>query len=143
MKRILNSLAPMAVCVLVAFSATQQVRAADADGTWTWSRPGRDGGEPRTSTLALKADGEKLTGKLTTPGRGGGEPVTTEITEGTVKDGTISFKISREFGGNSFVQTYTGKIDGDSITGKIAFERNGESQSRDWSAKREAAKAAK
>jgi hypothetical protein len=40
------------------------------------------------------------------------------------------------------VQTYTGKLEGDTITGKISFDRNGETQSRDWSAKREVAKAA-
>ena len=144
MKRIFNSATPLAACFALAVSLITPLaaRAADVDGTWTWSRPGRDGGEARTSTLVLKADGEKLTGKLTTPGRGGGDPVATDITEGTIKDGAISFKVSREFGGNTFVQTYTGKIAGDTLTGQIAFEREGQTQTREWSAKREAAKAA-
>ena len=85
--------------------------AADISGKWTGQMPVR-GGELADATFVFKVDGEKLTGKLTTPGRGGGEPVTTEITDGTIKDGAISFKISRDFGGNSFVQTYTGKIAG-------------------------------
>lgn len=38
------------------------------------------------------------------------------------------------------VQKYSGKLTADAIKGKIAFERNGEAQSRDWEAKREAAK---
>jgi hypothetical protein len=31
---------------------------------------------------------------------------------------------------------YTGKLSADTITGKIAFERDGQTQSRDWEAKR-------
>ena len=49
----------------------------------------------------------------------------------------MSFKIVREFNNNKFVMNYSGKVDGDVIKGKIESERNGNTQSRDWEAKRE------
>lgn len=144
MKSFLNPILSIAACLFLAASlnASAQEEKADVTGNWSWTQQRRGGGgdttaEPRKFTLALKADGEKLTGKLTSPGRQGGEPTTSEITEGKVKDGEISFKISRQFQGTDFVQTYTGKVSGDSITGSVAFERNGETRSRDWSATRE------
>jgi hypothetical protein len=35
------------------------------------------------------------------------------------------------------VQKYSGKVEGDEIKGKIEFDRQGQTQSRDWVAKRE------
>ena len=35
---------------------------------------------------------------------------------------------------------YSGKLAGDTIKGKMEFDRNGEATSRDWEAKREKAK---
>jgi len=127
------------VCSAVMLGVLPQLQAADPSGTWGWTTPGRQGGEPRKSTLTLKAAGEKLTGKLKTPGRQGGDPRETEITDGKVKGDEISFTIKREFNGNTFVMKYSGKLAGDTIKGKIEFERNGEAQSRDWEAKREKA----
>jgi len=45
--------------------------------------------------------------------------------------------VTREFNGNKFVMTYTGKLSGDSIKGETKFERGGEEQSREWEAKRD------
>ncbi len=117
---------------MVAFAADK----ADPTGTWKWSVPGRNGGEPRTTTLKLKTEGEKLTGKISAPGRQGAEPREIEIKDGKVNGDEISFTVSREFNGNTFTQKYKGKINGDVIKGKVEFERNGEAQSRDWEAKR-------
>ena len=49
------------------------------------------------------------------------------------KDGDLSFKVVRERQGRKMTSTYTGKVKGDTITGKVQF---GENQSRDWEAKR-------
>lgn len=143
MKLALNTMVQLAVCLFFVSSLTTQAQEAkpDATGTWSWTREGRNGGEPRKSSLALKAEGVKLTGKLTSPGRQGGEPRITEISDGKVKDDEISFNITRQRQTNTFVTTYTGKVSGDSITGTIAFDRNGETRSREWTAKREAAPA--
>ena len=124
-----------AVLALAAFSSF----AADASGTWTWSTPGRDGGEARKSTMKLKVDGEKVTGTIATPGREGAARET-EITNGKIKGDQISFDVTREFQGNKFTAKYSGKISGDTITGKMATERDGNTRERDWEAKRETAK---
>jgi hypothetical protein len=103
--------------------------------------PGRNGGPDRTNTLTLKVDGDKLTGKLVTPGRGG-RTNEMEIAEGKLAGDAVSFTITREFNGNTMTSKYSGKVEGDTIKGKIDFERDGEAQSRDWEAKRQAAAAA-
>ena len=117
-----------------------QAAEGTAAGDWTWSTPGRNGGEPRKTTLVLKVEGEKLTGKITSPGRQGGEPQATEISEGKVKGSEVSFQVVREFNGNKFTMKYSGKLEGDTIKGKIESERDGQTQSREWEAKREAKK---
>ncbi|MCX6926634.1 MAG: hypothetical protein NT154_26010, partial [Verrucomicrobia bacterium] len=76
------------------------VQAADATGTWTWTRPGRNGGADMKLTLKLKADGEKLTGTLTSPNRDGGT-TDTAIADGKVKGEEVSFTVTREFNGNT------------------------------------------
>ncbi len=131
----------LAACAVLTLGAASQALAADATGTWTWTRPARaSGGDPAKMTLTLKADGEKLTGTLTSPGRQGGEPTKTEISEGKVKADEVSFSVTREFNGNKMTSKYSGKVTADTIKGKTESERNGETQSRDWEAKREAAK---
>jgi phage shock protein E len=109
-------------------------QAADADGNWIWTTPGRNGGAVRETVLSLKTDGSKLTGKISTPGRNG-KPVDTDIAEGKVDGNSISFTVVRVFNGNSNTTTYTGTIARGQITGKIETARNGETQSRDWLAK--------
>jgi hypothetical protein len=116
-----------------------QDKKGDPAGTWTWTVPGRNGGPERKMTLKLKVEGDKLTGKLTSPARGG-ETRDTEIKDGKVKGSEISFTISREINGNTFTTKYTGKVTEEAIKGKVEFERNGESRSRDWEAKRVADK---
>jgi hypothetical protein len=137
MQRILTLLLPAALCL--AFTSGISAIAADASGTWTWSTPGRNGGEPRKSTLKLKVDGDKLTGTLSMPGRQGAA-VDTNIEDGKVKGDEISFTVTREFNNNKMVAKYNGKLSGDSIKGKIESDRGGQTQSRDWEAKREAKK---
>ncbi|MBI4626460.1 MAG: hypothetical protein HY736_24980, partial [Verrucomicrobia bacterium] len=116
--------------------------AADPSGTWKWVQQGRGGGggggggTPREATLVLSMKDGKLTGKLTSPGRGG-DPVVTEISNASCTGDTVAFSVEREFGGNKVVSKYSGKLAGDTITGKIDGPgRDGQSQQRDWVAKR-------
>lgn len=127
----------LALCALLSLGFLTQVQAQDkkADGKWTWSLPGRNGNPDRKFTLTLKTEGDKLTGKLGSPGRNG-EMRETEITDGKVKGDEISFNVSRQVQGNKMTSKYSGKVSGDTIKGKMEFERNGETQSRDWEAKR-------
>jgi len=98
-------------------------------GTWKWTV--NFGGQDRELTLKLKLDGDKLTGSM--PGRDGQE---TAIEDGQYKNGEVSFKVTRERQGNKFTIKYSGKVSGDTIKGKTEFEREGQTQSRDWEAKR-------
>jgi hypothetical protein len=109
-------------------------QAADPSGTWTWSTPGRNGGPDRVSTLTLKVEDTKLTGKLSVSGRDG-QALETPIADGTVDGDNISFDLVREYNGNSSTNKYTGAVTADAITGKIEFNHNGETQSRKWEAK--------
>ena len=128
-------------CAALAFGA--QAFAADAKndptGTWTWTTPGRNGGEERTTTLKLKAEGEKLTGKLSSPGRQG-RANEVDITDGKIKGDEITFTVVREFNDNKVTTKYVGKVAGDTIKGKTETERDGTPRSRDWEAKRTAEK---
>ena len=93
----LTYLAVSAVLALGGIStASAEDKALSATGTWTWTAPGRDGGEGRKMTLELKQDGEKLTGKVSSPGRDGGAARETEITDGSVKGTDVAFSVTRE-----------------------------------------------
>ncbi len=132
------ALVKLSLCALLALGFVTQMQAQDkkdANGTWSWTRPGRNGGPDQKMTLKLKVEGDKVTGKLASPNRQG-ETTETEISDGKLKDDEISFTVTREFNGNKFSQKYSGKVSAESIKGKIEFERNGETQSRDWEAKR-------
>ena len=126
---------PITACFLllatVSTQAQETAKKADPTGTWTWSTPGRDGGEARESTLKLKMEGDKLTGAIV--GRQGNE---TKIENAKLSGDEISFDVTREFNGNSRTMKYKGKISGDTITGKISVERDGNTNERDWTAKR-------
>ena len=102
---------------------------ANATGTWKWTV--EFNGQKRDMTLKLKQEGDKLTGAMI--GRNNNE---TAIDDGTFKDGSISFTVTRERNGQKFTQKYTGKVVGDTIKGKVEFEREGQAQSRDWEATR-------
>jgi hypothetical protein len=104
--------------------------AENPTGTWKWSVT--FGGQAREQTLKLKLDGDKLTGAMV--GRNNQE---TPIENATYKDGELSFTVTRERNGQKFTTKYTGKISGDTIKGKTESERGGQTQSRDWEAKRD------
>lgn len=133
----------VALCAILALGFVSSAKAEDTKagpaGTWSWTVPSRNGGAERKMTLKLKVEGDKLTGKLTMPGRQGAT-TETEITEGKVKGDEVSFTVVREFNGNKFTSKYNGKLTGDTIKGKIEFERDGNTNTRDWEAKREADK---
>src|SRR5437667_9253047 len=135
MQRILTPAIQLVVCLCFApgILARAEDKKADPSGTWKWSFTGQNG-QTRETTLKLKLDGEKLTGTIS--GRGG----ETAIAEAKVKGDEISFQVTREFQGNKMTQKYNGKLSGDTIKGKMEFERDGQAQSRDWEAKREADK---
>jgi len=132
MTRILSSLLQLTACVLFALTLSAQAadKKADPTGAWTWTMPGRNGGEAREVKLKLKLEGEKLTGTIS------GRQDDTAIEDAKLSGEGISFKVTREYNGNKFTAKYSGKLSGDSIKGKIETERDGNTNSRDWEAKR-------
>src|SRR5690348_11022428 len=82
--------------------------AADVDGKWTASMPGRQGNTMEV-TFVFKADGNTLTGTMSNP-RG-----ESEIKDGKIDGNNISFNQTFERGGNSMTIVYKGKVSGDTI----------------------------
>jgi hypothetical protein len=123
----------VAAALVVAFAGPLCLARADdkanPTGTWKWSFDA--GGKTRSGTLKLKLDGDKLTGAML--GRNNQE---TKIEDATYKDGEVTFKMTRERNGQTVTTKYSGKVEGDTIKGKIESERDGKTQSRDWEAKR-------
>ena len=115
--------------VLAIVMTAGMARAAEnPTGTWKWEVKVSD--QTIDLSLKLKQDGDKLTGALT---GSGGE---TEIQDGKYKDGDLSFTVVRERNGQKMTFKYTGKVSGDTIKGKTDIDRDGQTSSRDWDAKR-------
>jgi hypothetical protein len=81
--------------------------AQSVDGKWTAEVPGRNG--TQTQTFTFKTSGDKVEGSQTTQ-RGD-----TPITDGKLAGDTLTFTIVRNFNGNEFKSSYTGKVKADSI----------------------------
>jgi hypothetical protein len=118
-----------ALGLVVALGHGSVALAADATGTWKWTV--ERNGNTIEQTLKLKQDKDQLTGTMI--GRQGSE---TAIEDGKVSNDTVSFKVTREFSGNKIVIKYEGKVSGAMIKGEAKVERDGETQTRPWEAKR-------
>ena len=123
----------LAIVVALAFTAAARADDKTIDGTWKSTFKAQDGTE-RTTTYKLKLDGDKVTG--TVSGRNNTE---TAIEDGTFKDGTVSFSVTRTMNSNKVTTKYTGKLDGDTIKGSSERpgQGGGEPVKRDWVATRE------
>lgn len=134
-KSVLRLLASAAFLFSV-LAAHAEDKKVDPTGTWAWSMQRRGGGgdanaQPREQVLKIKKEGDKYVGTIS--GFRGGE---SKIENVKLEGDQISFSVTREFNGNSFTSKYSGKVTADAITGKTEFERNGETRSREWVAKR-------
>ena len=134
---------PCVALTLAALASTLSVRAADTDrkngvnptGTWKWTFETQSG-QTIESSLKLKLEDDQLTGTFI--GRGGAEVA---IQDAKLQQDEISFTVVRERDGQKMTAKYTGKLAGDTIKGKIETEREGQTRSRDWEAKRATATA--
>jgi hypothetical protein len=113
---------------LIAFVlAAVAVLAADVTGKWVAQVPGR-GGETREATFTFKADGNQLTGSVTSP-RG-----EMPISDGKIDGDTISFNQVLEFNGNEVKLMFKGTVSGDEI--KFTRQREGGNRVQEFTAKR-------
>jgi hypothetical protein len=119
-----------AVSVLSIIAAAQTVRAADdPSGTWKWQLMFNN--QTIDLSVKLKLEGDKLTGTLTSP------MGDVAIQDGQYKDGDLSFKVVRKGqDGTERTSKYSGKVSGDTWKAKVELERNGQTSSREFEAKR-------
>lgn len=101
-------LGSLLVALTLGFS--QLVWAADVTGTWTMMVETQAGSGSPTFTLTQK--GEAITG--TYKGQLGEAPVT-----GTLKGSDLMLEFKVDLQGQSLTVTYTGKVDGNSASGKV------------------------
>jgi hypothetical protein len=105
--------------------------AADVSGTYKGEVAGRQG-NTQTMTINLKADGNNLTGTITTPR--GDNP----ISDGKVDGDKVSFSQKVNFGGNDMVIKYEGKVEGDSIKfTRIMTTPDGNERKTEFTAKKQ------
>lgn len=89
----------------------QATQPAGLTGTWRWTVQAF-GGEQET-VLKLKQEGDKISG--TVSGFGGED---SPIAEVKFANNTLTFKVVRDFGGQSITTLYTATINGATIKGK-------------------------
>ena len=106
-----------------------RAKAANAAGTWSWALVTDDGDKINLS-LKLKQDGDKISGVVIL-----GESETS-ISEGLIKEGQISLKVTRVQDGTTQTAKFKGTLEGNSIKGKIDSDWSGEQRMYDWNAKR-------
>jgi hypothetical protein len=136
MQKTLSSVFQLALSLVFALAITASAQDATVDpvGTWKWSI--ERNGQTRETTLKIKKEGDKLAGTIT----GFRAETENKIEDVKVKGDEVTFKVTRETQNGTFTSKYTGKISGDVMKVKMAFERNGETQTREYEAKREKAK---
>ncbi|HET6883302.1 MAG TPA: hypothetical protein VFI31_24240 [Pirellulales bacterium] len=128
------TLSAVAIGLILTSAATalKAEEGTDPTGTWKWSVTRNN--QTREMTLKLKLEGDKLSGAML--GRDNQER---PIEDAKYKDGEVSFTVTREFNGQKMVFKYNGKVSGDTIKGKVEFQRDGQTNSFDWEPKREKA----
>ncbi len=116
-------------------SAQEKKETSGPAGTWksTFTTPN---GDPVENTLKLKLEGDTLTGVFI-----GADGRESAIEDGKFKDGEISFSVTRQRNGQKVNSKHQGKLNGDTIKGKMESNFGGEKRALDWEAKRDDGKA--
>jgi hypothetical protein len=127
---VMKRLAAAALVLAFVGFVSPALGAEDPTGTWKWTVTFNN--NSFDATLKLKLEGDKLTGTM--PGRDNQE---TPISDATFKDNKVSFSVTREINGQKRTTKYNGTVAGDTITGKSERERDGQTTSTDWVAKRQ------
>jgi hypothetical protein len=104
--------------------------AAIPTGTWKWIAPTNPDGRTPEITFTLKLQGETLTGMVNK------STGTTTITNGMFKGDEVSFQTVFEGKRGKRTTTYSGKLSGDTIKGKMEADGGGPKISTDWEARR-------
>jgi len=117
----------LSICVLT-FAIAALAFAAGVDGKWVATQkftPPNGGDEITvTTTFDLKAEGEKLTGTVTSSGmgRGGNAPRPAEIIDGKIDGNKLTFFTVTTTQRGEMKWKYEAAVDGDTLTGKRTRE---------------------
>jgi hypothetical protein len=137
----------LSICVMT-FAAAALLSAAGATGKWVAEQkftPPNGGDEITvTTTFDLKAEGDKLTGTVTSSGMGrggGGEPRPVEISDGKIDGNSLVFYTVTTTQRGEMKWKYEATVDGDTLTGKRTREggegRGGRMGTGEFTAKRQ------
>ena len=105
---------------------------AKADPAGTWKCEYEIGGQKREATLAIKKDGDKLTGMMTYQ-----DKQEAKLNDLKFKDGELTFSVERKVNDMTFNVEYKLKVEGDKIKGKAAVDAGGEKREFDVEGNRE------
>ena len=103
----------LAALFALVFALAGFVHAADIDGKWSAEFKSQVG--PQTLALELKADGEKLTGKVTADRGAQFGKTEVEITNGRIVKGEVSFREQVKIQDQDITIEYKGKLVGDEL----------------------------
>src|SRR5438128_505337 len=110
--------------------------AADHNLAGTWKATfTTQNGQTIESTLKLKQEGDKVTGKVSVA------DFELPISEGKIAGNAISFTVAVDRDDLKFTSKYKGTVASDTIKGKIHSDRDGQDHEYDWNATREKAAA--
>ncbi len=105
----------LALMVLTTFSLSAQ-KPADLVGTWEGEGTLEGEVDPNVLTLVLKLEEGELSGHMSDQF---GSLIETPIEDVHLEEGTFSFSVYVDMGGEQFLMTLTMKVDGDSMEGKL------------------------
>ncbi|MGH9310882.1 MAG: hypothetical protein ACRD1U_16015 [Vicinamibacterales bacterium] len=119
-------IAPLMLCAVLIVGATPLTTAANTraavvaqetvDVTGTWAlQIDLGGGQGGSPSVALKQEGEKLTGTYSS------QVVGEHQVAGTVKGNAVTFGFEASFDGNAVKVTYSGTVDKDTMKGEATF----------------------
>jgi hypothetical protein len=113
------------ICILFLFAVSLGAQDVNVTGNWEMTITTPRG--ERTHDIHFEQEGEKLTATWKSMR---GQEVTAE---GTVKGNEIEWAITRSTPRGKFTMTYTGKIEGDTMSGEVQM---GDFGSSEWKAKK-------
>ena len=116
------------ICVLALAGMVRAEEKPNPTGTWKYTVDVN--GQSLDVTIKLKLDGDKLTGTVSVA------DTEAKIEDAKYKDGEVSFTAKPDFNGNKITIKYKGTIKGDTFKGKRELDRDGQTNSRDFEAKR-------
>jgi len=122
----------LSMVLVIGFCRIASAADDKADPVGTWKCEYEIGGQPRTSTLTIKNDGDKLAGTMDWPNQ-----KDTKLKDLKLKDGELTFSAERVVGDNKYNVEYKLKVDGDKLKGKGTVVAGDDKREFDFEGKRE------